>query len=527
MDIATSPPKPKRTSLLTADPGHALSRLFATRTAQFGWFVLFALISRASVLGDLSYFNDELFYFLAGQRMHDGQMLYVDVWDRKGPGLFLTYYLIAGISRNVVAYQLAALLSAAATAQIASMIAERFAGRLGAMLAGTLYLATLPMFGGAGGQSPVFYNLYMALAVLMVIRALPALRAGMMPRSVIAAMLTAGVALTFKQTAICEALFLGCYVLWQLHTSGASLTRTGIAGLQMAIAGVLPFALFGLAFALVGHFAEFWHAMVTSNLHKTYDPAGDHWVRIGALSTLAAPAFLAVTISLALPHRPALDAPQESPRAFLLGWLLAALAGVAMVPNFYEHYMLPLMLPLCVASARIFDRKPVGLMLGYAAILFFLLGSPALNFAKRQLARTVMTDLARDISARDPHPRLLIYEGPIYLYKLLDSYPPTALLDSFHLYFPPEDNVSHLDTAAEMRRILAWKPSVVVTYHDWPVWEENQRTATQVHAYTKHCRLWFTRTYFEIFHSQAIDVYGDCVAPAAGLPSSEPVATGR
>ena len=205
MQLAKSPPHAERSSLLTADPAQFLSRFFATRTAQFGWFLLFALFTRASVLGDLSYFNDEMFYFLAGQRMHDGQLLYVDVWDRKGPGLFLTYYLIAGISRNVIAYQIAALLSAAATAQIAAMIAERFSGRLGAILAGTLYLATLPMFGGGGGQSPVFYNLYMALAALLVLRALPDLRAGTLPRSVFAAMLAAGPAppqLTTVQIAI-------------------------------------------------------------------------------------------------------------------------------------------------------------------------------------------------------------------------------------------------------------------------------------------------------------------------------------
>ncbi|MEP7221026.1 MAG: hypothetical protein ABI673_00015 [Novosphingobium sp.] len=521
MELATSPLPAGRMSLFAADPAVALSRLFATRTAQACWFVLFALLTRASVLGDLSYFNDELIYFLAGQRMHDGQLLYVDVWDRKGPGLFLTYYLIAGISRNVVAYQVAALLSAAATAQIAAMIAERFAGRLGAIMAGTLYLATLPMFGGAGGQSPVFYNLWMALAVLLVVRALPTLRTGTLTRPVLAAMLAAGFALTFKQTAVCEAAFLGGYVLWQLHKGGASLARLATATLQMALAGALPFVLFGAAFALVGHFAEFWHAMVTANLRKTYDPAGDHWERIGALSTLAAPALLVSSIGLALPNRDA------APRAFLVGWVLAALVGVAIVPNFYEHYMLPLMLPLSVVSARLFDRKPAGLMLGYAAILFFVLASPALNFAKRAEARSAMTGLARDIAARDPHPRLLIYEGPLWLYKLLDSYPPTPLLDSFHLYFPPEDNVSHLDTAAEMQRILAWQPTVVVTYHDWPVWEENQRTARQVHAYTRNCRLWFTRTYFEIFHSQAIDVYGDCKAPASARPSSGPVATGR
>ena len=68
------------------------------------------------MFGDTNYFNDEYFYFQAGMRMHDGLLPYVDIWDRKGPGLFLTYWLTAFFSRSVIAYQPAALLSAAATA---------------------------------------------------------------------------------------------------------------------------------------------------------------------------------------------------------------------------------------------------------------------------------------------------------------------------------------------------------------------------------------------------------------------------
>ena len=55
---------------------------------------------------------------------------------------------------------------------------------------------------------------------------------------------------------------------------------------QLFLAAVLLYALAMLAFAGayagLGHFGEFWHAMVTSNLTKVYNPAGDEAVRAAA-----------------------------------------------------------------------------------------------------------------------------------------------------------------------------------------------------------------------------------------------------
>jgi len=118
---------------------------------------------------------------------------------------------------------------------------------------------------------------------------------------------------------------------------------------------------------------------------------------------------------------------------------------------------------------------------------------------------------------------LFVYEGPMELYPLLGSYPPSPLLDTFHLYFPAEDNTSHLDTAAEVRRILAWQPSVVVTFRDFPPGEENARTGPLVRGYVRQrCRLWFTRTYFENYRAYPLEIWGDCAQGAGGA-----VTTGR
>ncbi len=469
-------------------------------TAQFGLMLLVGLITRASVFGDLSYFSDELFYFLAGQRMHDGMLPYVDVWDRKGPALFLTYYLIAGVSASVWAYQIAAWAFASTTAFVIARIALRFTGVQGALAAGGVYLFSLALFGGAGGQSPVFYNLWTALAALMVLRG--------RWREMLAAMALAGLAIAYKQSAAPEALFLGLAAVWRLRQEGATGAQLARRGLLLALAGALPFALFAAFYAAAGHFDAFWQAMVTSNLRKAYNPVGDHWVRIGALAKLSSPLLLGAIAGLVLAER-------RTPRAFISCWIAAALLGFVLVPNFYEHYLLPVLVPLSVASAALFNRGAVGLGAAAAAALVFAANSPMFAFAKRAEARAAMEGIAADIRARNPRPRLFVYEGPVWLYAMLHSYPPSPLLNNFHLYFPPEEGVSQFDAAAEVQRNLAWRPDVIVTYNNWEPWEENARTAPLVRGYVaKTCRHWFTRDYHENYRSYRIDVWGDCNAPA-------------
>lgn len=499
---SSEPARPARRDIDLAD---LAERVFATRRAQFGWFLIAALITRVSVFGDPNYHNDELLFFLIGQRMHDGLLPYVDIWDRKGPGLFLVYYLIAGLSHAVVAYQAVAALFAALTALTIAAIAQGFAGRLGAMLAGTLYLLMLTLFAGSGGQAPVFYNLFMALAALAVVSSFEALDAGRLPARVVAGMASAGFALTFKQTAVFEGAFLGCAVLWRLARSGAGPGQSARAGLLLMLAGAAPFAVFTLAFAAGGHFTAFWHAMVTANLTKTYNPGGDAWDRIGAMALMATPVLLPAALSL-LPGR----RNSRTPRTFLAGWIVAALAGLAIIPNFIDHYALPVLLPLAVAAAPALGRRGIGPAFALVAAVFALMAGPAFKFADRQASRGAIEGLVANIRARDPHPRLFVYQGPPYLYTLLGSYPPTPLLFPTHLFHLPERNTSYLDTAGEVRKVLTWKPGVVVVAHDDPGNLVNRETQALVDRYRAGCRFWFTRTIIDIYGPQKIDIYGDC-----------------
>ncbi|MFX7902697.1 hypothetical protein ABTK34_19725, partial [Acinetobacter baumannii] len=68
-------------------------------------------------------------------------------------------------------YQVAATAAAAATALAIERIARTIAPARGALLAGLAYLPWLMVFNCADAQTPLFYNLPMALAALATLHA--------------------------------------------------------------------------------------------------------------------------------------------------------------------------------------------------------------------------------------------------------------------------------------------------------------------------------------------------------------------
>jgi 4-amino-4-deoxy-L-arabinose transferase-like glycosyltransferase len=95
------------------------------------WLLLlvFAFAVRAHDFGNPVIHVDEQYYLLVGDHMLHGAVPYVDLWDRKPPGLFLLFAAIRLLPGDgILAYQIVATLFAAATAGVLVLAA----GRLGA-----------------------------------------------------------------------------------------------------------------------------------------------------------------------------------------------------------------------------------------------------------------------------------------------------------------------------------------------------------------------------------------------------------
>ena len=220
-------------------------------------FLLLAFLSRAATFGHPDLYVDETFYFAAGVEMLHGAIPFVDIWDRKPPGHFLLFAGIAAISDQFVTYQIVAAIFAGATAFVICRAARHLCGALAAGFGGATYLFSIYAFNGYGGQSAVFYNLFVALAALLLLTSLSrmeergtALRIGM-------AMLCAGLAVAIKTSAVFEAAFFGLFAAATQIRARMPLSVTIRRIMVWALLALLPSAAFALWYFLHGYWDEY------------------------------------------------------------------------------------------------------------------------------------------------------------------------------------------------------------------------------------------------------------------------------
>ncbi len=488
--------------LAQAAMGERLS-LIRSGFAQLAILLAVALALRAYTFGDPNLFIDEAFYFAAGNAMHHGALPYVDVWDRKPFGLFLLYYLIAGVSSSPAAYQIAATLFAALTAWTIGRIAALWSGWSGALGAGIAYLFLLAPFQGFGGQAPVFYNLFIATAALLIARSASALNEGKVSSAIPLAMLSAGLAVTIKTTALFEAAFLGLFALAAIWRAPLGFSARLGQGASWALIGALPTLVIMAGYALAGHWGEYWQAMTGANL------SADRWDAYSAQIRFRL-MFNALAPLLALAAFGVLEL-QGIARRFVLLWIGAALIGLAAFPYFHMHYALPLLVPLCVAAGAFLARKWIGPLALLALCALSFSRSPALDWDHTAHSKAAMEQLATAIRKHGGDRGLLVYEGPPFLYTLAEQPFPSPLAFPAHLYHAIEKDVSHLNTLDEVKRVIVTRPGVVVMTEEPRDGPLNEATYAVVDAYVRaNCRLVGQLEAPERLRADQVLVWGDC-----------------
>lgn len=432
---------------------------FADRWIYAAILLAVALI-RAPVAGDLNYHIDEGFYLLVGERMRDGLLPYVDIWDRKPFGLFLLYWLIATLGKgSMIAVHLAAGISAAATAMLIAAIARRWVAPLPAGLAAIAYLAGLEALAGGGGQSPVFYNLPMVAMAALTLRAGDAADLARFRRLAVAAVLCGGAALTIKQTSLPECLFFGTILAIHARSLAPSIAGGVREAALLACLGALP------SLACLGFFAAFGRGddYLFATLLSSFGRAPMAGMERLALALYLAPRILPLLVMTLAGVILLLRDPTRSPgTGILAGWIAAGIAGFLMVPNFYDHYALPLLPGLCVGAAPLFARRPLGPVFALLAIGTALVsaGWPALD--RTRASNAAMQTAARAITAHGGGRSLYVFDGPVHLYTLTNAPLPTRWAFPEHLSTAEERDATGADAIAELARILCTRPAVIV-----------------------------------------------------------------
>ena len=421
---------------------------------------LTAVITRFAPFGNPVAHVDDQFYRLTGHAILQGDWPYVDIWDRKPIGLFLIYAGIAALggAHSVAATHIVAGLFAAATALTIARIGERFATRWGGMLAGIAYLVCMPLFGGQTGQSPVFYNLLMSLAGLLLFQAAEAGDHRIIFRKALLAMLLCGLSMTIKQVTFIEGAYFGLAFLFLGHRAKAGAARLVAMALAMLVIALAPTAAALGAYELARRGEAFIFANFISIFLK--HPVGGASLSLGMVHLAKfLPPILAIGLwdyLLRANDRLSLE------RRLLLGWIFAASIGYLFVPYLYDHYALPLLVPLSIAGASVYARRR-----GY----LFLLGLTILSIAFGHLmsvakhARQAATfDRLAAVTARELRGGCLyVATGHTQLYTATNACRVTPYVFPDHLTTNAEVGATGVDSIAELRRIFAQRPAVVTT----------------------------------------------------------------
>ena len=411
---------------------------------------------------------DENFYLLVGDRMLHGALPYVDIWDRKPIGLFLLYAGIRLLGGNgIIEYQVVATLFAGATAFLVARMARRMAGPAASLGAGLLYLLLLGVASGLGGQSPVFYNLLTAIAARLTLEAYE--RADLTPRALrwigCATMAALGIALQIKYNVLFEGIFFGLLLMHRasrLDQPRAMILLDALLWIGIAIAPTLAAVVY---YAWSGALDAYVYANFLSVGARSSD-GGRYLERrlVHAWLAVHLPIIAVLLAYLLEPWRAYVRGPATF--HFVLAWLGAALFGYAVFGTYFDHYALPVMLPLSIAASSLLScgYKRIGIC---ATIVLLGAGMIAnvnatINNLHNGGGMRAMNRMVSAITSNLRGGSLYVFDGDPLLYHLSGARIPTRFAFPDALLLSREAGAIGIDPLDEIRRILATRPTVIV-----------------------------------------------------------------
>ena len=506
-ELGSTPNRARRVSAIIALPDW-LGRL-AAKEVTLGLLVYtaVALLLRAPMFGEPTVNIDDQFYALVGQRMLDGATMYVDIWDRKGPLLYVLFAGIEAISRAPAFYQFVATLFAIAGALCVQGMARSLTDRRAALMAGIAYLALLQQFKGGTAQTPVFYNPLMLLAAWSVATRLPLLAAGRIDMRLVLGMTSAGLAIAIKQSAAIESAFFGVFILVALVKARAPLLRIVAICTGLLLVALLPYVIAALYYLNDGHFAQFWQATVESNFRRQYSDPNTHIIR--ACLAIGRISLLSVLVWFSLRNWQG-DAQGRGIIRFYIGWIATAVAAIFIFPNIFDHYLLPLAGPFCILMANVFTKRGIGTVSFVAIIAIAMAASGSLNLAKRWRAHTASAAFTQYVAEETPTRKLLVWGMPSYLYSALDIPPPSILAFPPHLYDAQESGAAGIDEVAEVHRILASHPQTLVVWTQLDRKGPRKENWQSITDYQSQCGKRKLFTLYEDVMPRSIMVYSQC-----------------
>ncbi|OAG74342.1 hypothetical protein A0J51_00698 [Gluconobacter japonicus] len=429
--------------------------------------VLFIFVSRFQSFGNPLIHVDEEFYLFGGGRLLHGDLPYLQFWDRKPFGIFLLYafFHLFG-SYRVFAYQIGAMAAIWGTAWLLFRMGKTIANTTGAFVAALLYVALLNLSQGEGGQTPVFYNLFVTAAVALVLRGITQPDRKHPAGHALLAMLLFGLAMQLKYTVVFEGIFVGLYSIACTGLACRCVSKTLQKAALFAAAGLLPTLTVFCFYTAIGHGSEWIFANLESIFLRGHAPVEEtHHLQLRMLRATL-PLMVGLIATAALAYKKA-SQPQY---LYLTLWACVACLGVLAFGGWYPHYVLPLYAPLALTCAPLWYWKP-----GQAWMLALLCTvslTGQYSVRKHRLENGDQQTFQAMVNVMSQKPGcVFVYQGPPALYDTSYWCPLTNHPFPGHFHEKVEAHATGIDVMYETHRVLAERPEYIVTEDPLPLLE--------------------------------------------------------
>jgi 4-amino-4-deoxy-L-arabinose transferase-like glycosyltransferase len=431
---------------------------------------IIVIATRAAAFVHLSLDLDEGVFLLMVRDLFAGHLPYTLTWDCQPPGAYLIwapFALLFGLTPT-------ALRTGTDVAVIATCIAIYRIGRAlvpenraTGILAAAAYAAMTLDSGGLASNLELMGAPFVAWALALGIgseRRGAALGTGLL----------LGIALLIKEPLAIDVGLAFAWIAWRSRKRPTTIALVVGAMLLPALAAVAVYASAGALGLLVDAtiFATFRHAAIAARILA---PA-DFWRR--ALLAFAPVSLLPLIAAFASRDARARWSTARGAIVAIGVWLALDLAAFAAIHEYFEHQLIPAMLPASLLFGivvplefRRLQSAGAAVLLGALAIAGHAFGpdSRALEIlAQRAALRDAAagdetSELARALVAQHPADGKLFVVDDVPLFYLLASVrTPTRYAFSPFLYDARLRAIAGFDTLAEVRRVFATRPAIVM-----------------------------------------------------------------
>jgi hypothetical protein len=429
--------------------------------------------------------TDEGLYMVQAAAWLEGGWPLVAVWDMHpvgAPALFALAFLAFGV--GVEAVRLLGLFCVAATAcGLFALVRGAGGPRSAGMAAGLTYGAYSLALSGLCVNTELLIAPFVTGAMAIGVRGFVRARAGLAPgwAEILGMGALIGPALLVKQVVVPEGSLAFALLVGPAWMAGLLPWRRVLA-MAAAYAALCagPFLLMGLVYAAQGWLPQYLDGSLLAPFRYSMEraPPAEAWRRIwSGLLQIGLPVGAAL-VALSLTRR----RPTAQDRLGGLGalWLAVATLGVAAPGFYFAHYFLLLLPPLSVLAALGLVRLAQAAMLadwqrrGVALLLAGLLAVPWLSEMHRRVEigpGWLHPDPVRQVAAAMEQAAgrgasAFIANYHVTPYMLSGTRPVTRYVLPVHLTGGFED-LSDTSADAELARVLAARPSVIVIDRGW------------------------------------------------------------